>query len=92
MSFVQGCRIVFLTHTTNIDLTTDIGSEKNKTGNIGLATDSFDTDHHCNRQERGWIRHHPDVDVLVWWWDVGQAQFPRISVMVRQFLSIPATS
>jgi hypothetical protein len=30
-----------------------------------------------------------DVDVLVWWRDVGQARFPRISVMTRQFLSIP---
>ena len=33
-----------------------------------------------------------DVDVLVWWRDVGQAHFPRIAVMVRQFLSIPAVS
>jgi hypothetical protein len=33
-----------------------------------------------------------DVDALVWWRDVGQAQFPRISVMARQFLAIPATS
>jgi hypothetical protein len=29
-----------------------------------------------------------DVDVLVWWRDVGQARFPRIAVMDRQFLSI----
>ena len=33
-----------------------------------------------------------DVDVLVWWRDVGQARFPRISVMARQFLAIPAAS
>ena len=33
-----------------------------------------------------------DVDVLVWWRDVVQARFPRISVMSRQFLSIPAVS
>ena len=33
-----------------------------------------------------------DVDVLAWWRDVGQARFPRISVMSRQFLTIPATS
>ena len=29
-----------------------------------------------------------DVDVLVWWRDVGQARFPRIAVMTRQFLTI----
>ena len=33
-----------------------------------------------------------DVDVLVWWRDVGQARFPRIAVMTRQFLTIPETS
>ncbi len=33
-----------------------------------------------------------DVDVLVWWRDVGQARFPRIAVMTRQFLTIPASS
>ena len=33
-----------------------------------------------------------DVDVLVWWRDVGQARFPRIAVMTRQFLAIPASS
>ena len=33
-----------------------------------------------------------DVDVIVWWRDVGQAQFPRISVIVRQFLTIPVVS
>ena len=33
-----------------------------------------------------------DVDVLVWWRDVGQARFPRITVMTRQFLSIPPAS
>ncbi len=33
-----------------------------------------------------------DVDVLVWWRDVGQARFPHISVMTRQFLSIPVAS
>jgi hypothetical protein len=31
-----------------------------------------------------------DVDVLVWWRDVGRARFPRIVVMTRQFLAIPA--
>ena len=31
-------------------------------------------------------------DVLVWWRDVGQARFPRISVMTRQFLAIPVAS
>ena len=33
-----------------------------------------------------------DVDVLVWWRDVGRARFPRIAVMTRQFLTIPAAS
>ena len=33
-----------------------------------------------------------DVDVLVWWRDVGQARFPLIAVMARQFLTIPADS
>ena len=33
-----------------------------------------------------------DVDVLVWWRDVGQARFPRIAVMTRQFLTIPVPS
>ncbi len=33
-----------------------------------------------------------DVDVLVWQRDVGQARFPRITVMVRQFLTLPVTS
>ena len=33
-----------------------------------------------------------DVDVLVWWRDVGQTRFPRITVMTRQFLAIPAAS
>jgi len=33
-----------------------------------------------------------DVDVIVWWRDVGQARFPRTSVMTRQFLSIPSVS
>ena len=32
-----------------------------------------------------------DVDVLVWWRDVGQARFARITVMTRQFLTIPVT-
>ena len=42
--------------------------------------------------ERGGIKHHPDVDVLVWWRDVGQGRFPRITVMSGQFLSIPVAS
>jgi hypothetical protein len=34
-----------------------------------------------------------DVDVLVWWRDVGRTRFPRIDVMTRrQFLTIPVTS
>jgi hypothetical protein len=33
-----------------------------------------------------------DVDVLVWWRDVGQARFPHIAIMTRQFLSIPEAS
>jgi hypothetical protein len=33
-----------------------------------------------------------DVHVLVWWRDVGQARFPHIVVMARQFLDIPVTS
>ena len=33
-----------------------------------------------------------DVDVLVWWRDVGQARFPHITVMTRQFLTIPVAS
>jgi hypothetical protein len=34
------------------------------------------------------MRHHQDVDVLVWGRDVGQARFPRISVMARQLLEV----
>jgi hypothetical protein len=33
-----------------------------------------------------------DVDVLIWWRDVGQARSPRITDMTRKFLTIPATS
>ena len=33
-----------------------------------------------------------DVDDLVWWRDVGQTRFPRITVMVCQFLVILTTS
>jgi hypothetical protein len=33
-----------------------------------------------------------DVDVLVWWRDVGRARFPHIAVMTRQFLGIPESS
>jgi hypothetical protein len=33
-----------------------------------------------------------DVDVLVWWRDVGQDRFPHIDVMTRQFLGIPDPS
>ena len=33
-----------------------------------------------------------DVDVLVWWRDVGQARFPHITVMTRQVLTIPTDS
>jgi hypothetical protein len=33
-----------------------------------------------------------DVDVLVWWRDVGQARFPHIAVMTRQVLTVPAAS
>ena len=33
-----------------------------------------------------------DVDVLVWWRDVGHTRFPRITVMTRQFLTIPVSS
>ncbi len=33
-----------------------------------------------------------DADVLAWWRNVGQARFPLISVMARQFLAIPAAS
>jgi hypothetical protein len=33
-----------------------------------------------------------DVDVLVWWRDVGQVRFPHITVMDRQFLTIPVSS
>ncbi len=33
-----------------------------------------------------------DVDVLVWWRDVGQSRFPRIYVMDRQFLDISVAS
>ena len=34
----------------------------------------------------------PQDGQKVGWRDVGQGRFPRISVMTRQFLSIPATS
>jgi hypothetical protein len=33
-----------------------------------------------------------DVDVQVWWRDVGRARCPRIPVMVRQFLAIPVAT
>ena len=33
-----------------------------------------------------------DVDVLVWWRDVGQVRFPHNDIMTRQFLVIPAAS
>ena len=33
-----------------------------------------------------------DVDVLVWWRDVGHARFPRIFVMTRQFLTVGTSS
>ncbi len=33
-----------------------------------------------------------DVDVLVWWRDVGQVRFPCIVFMPRQFLVVPVTS
>jgi hypothetical protein len=33
-----------------------------------------------------------DVDVLVWWREVGQVRFPHIAVMDRQFLTIPEIS
>ena len=33
-----------------------------------------------------------DADVLFWWRDVGQVRFPRISVITRQFLTIPVVS
>ncbi len=29
-----------------------------------------------------------DVDVLVWWRDVGQTRFPHIAVMSRHFLRL----
>ena len=33
-----------------------------------------------------------NVEVLVWWRDVGQVPFPRITVMTRPLLTIPVTS
>ena len=33
-----------------------------------------------------------DITVLVWWRDVGQVRFPRITVMTRQFMTIPVDS
>ncbi len=33
-----------------------------------------------------------DIHVLVLWRDVGQARFPRIAFMARQFLDIPQVS
>ncbi len=33
-----------------------------------------------------------DVDVLIWWRNVGRVRFPHITVMTRQFLTIPAVS
>ena len=33
-----------------------------------------------------------EVDILAWWREVGQVRFPRIAVMARQFLAIPASS
>jgi hypothetical protein len=89
VSVVQDCRIVSPTHTTNIDFTTVIGSGKNKTGNIGLVTDSFDTDQHCNCQERGWIRHHPRCwrpCVVVW------RQTSSISSYISDSTSVPVYS
>ena len=32
-----------------------------------------------------------DVDVLVWWRDVGQVRFPHIVVMTCKFLDIPVS-
>jgi hypothetical protein len=46
-----------------------------------LTVDAFDSEQHCYWQERD------SVDQ-----NVGQARFPRISVITRQFLDIPATS
>ena len=33
-----------------------------------------------------------DLDVLAWWRDTGEKDFPRIAVMARQYLAIPASS
>lgn len=33
-----------------------------------------------------------DLDVLAWWRDTGEKIFPRIAVMARQYLAIPASS
>ena len=47
----------------------------------GWKCNACDPEQRCNWQERGWIRR-----------DVGRARFPRIAVMTRQFLTIPAAS
>ena len=32
------------------------------------------------------------TDILVWWATVGEREYPRLSVMARQYLGCPATS
>jgi hypothetical protein len=45
----------------------------------GLSADSFDPEQHCNWKNEDESDITRDVDVLVWWRDVGQDRFPRTS-------------
>jgi hypothetical protein len=45
----------------------------------GLSVDSFDPEQHCNWKNEDESDITRDVDVLVWWRDVGQDRFPRTS-------------
>ena len=88
VSFVLQDRI---SCTHNKNLTTDIGNGQSKSGNTRLVTDSFDPQQHRNLKQRGWIGHHQSCwrpCLSVEGRRPGQARFPRISVMERQFLTI----
>jgi hypothetical protein len=61
--------------------------EKNQCPREGMFSVSF-------AKARGvrWEGYDKKGDTWEWCRDVGQARFPRISVITRQFLAIPATS
>ncbi len=90
LSFVVQDRISCTDSAVNFrwQITTDIGSWQNKAGNAMSVIQSSDVIGK-NEDESDITQ---DVDVLVWWRDVGRARFPHITVMTRQFLTIPAAS